>query len=179
MKRTATTDAKVKEMINRIPRAGIAVTSDGLRTVITQSLGDKNEAEGVGQDGADRGNSKGEGAAQRAVIDYLLAKPRLAEALDNDTSRVVQCTGQECSPTGSHTVVNPPHTQQWGRDSGKKDEGAGLDDNQNKDKGVGLNGNVIKDQGAGPDRNVIKDEPAGLDRGMIEDEPAGLDKNIT
>ena len=39
------TDAKVKEMIDRIQRAGNAVTSDGLRMVIAQSLGDENEAE--------------------------------------------------------------------------------------------------------------------------------------
>ena len=151
MKVTAMTDAKVKEMIDRIQRAGIGVTSDGLRMVIAQSLGDKNEAEGMGQGGADKGDSKGEGAAQRAVIDYLLAKPRLAEAPDEDSSTVVQCTGQDRSPTGSRTVVNPLHTQHRGRDSMNKDEGAGLDDNENKDKGAGLNGNVIKDQGAGPE----------------------------
>ena len=46
MKVTAMTDAKLKEMITSIQRAGSAVTSDGLRMVITKSLGD--EAEGVG-----------------------------------------------------------------------------------------------------------------------------------
>ena len=74
------TDAKVKEMIGRIQRAGITVTSDKLRMVIAQSLGDKNEAEGMGQGGADKGDLEGKGAAQRAEIDYLLAEPRLAEA---------------------------------------------------------------------------------------------------
>ena len=100
---------------------------------------------------ADEGDSQGEGAAQRAEIDYLLAEPRLAEAPDYDSSTVVQCTGQDCSPMGPRAVVNPPYTQHRGRDSMNKDEGAGLDDNENKDKGVGLNGNVIKDQGAGPE----------------------------
>ena len=46
MKVTAMTDAKVKEMIDRIQNASITVTSDGLRMVIVQSLGDENEAEG-------------------------------------------------------------------------------------------------------------------------------------
>ena len=57
----------------RIQRAGIAVTSNGLRMVIAKSLGDKNEAEGVGQGEADEGDSEGEGVAQRAKIYYLLA----------------------------------------------------------------------------------------------------------
>ena len=46
MKVTAMTDTKVKEMIDRIQNASITVTSNGLRTVIVQSLGDENEAEG-------------------------------------------------------------------------------------------------------------------------------------
>jgi hypothetical protein len=151
MKVTVMTDAKLKEMIASIQRAGTAVTSDGLRMVIDKSLGDENKAEGMGQGGADEGDSEGEGAAQRAKIDYLLAKPRLAEAPDEDSSTVLQCTGQDRSPTGSRTVVNPLHTQPRGRDSMNKAEGAGLDDTENKDKGAGLNGNVIKDQGAGPE----------------------------
>ena len=44
MKVTAMTDAKLKEMIARIQKAGIAVTSDGLRMVIAKSLGDENKA---------------------------------------------------------------------------------------------------------------------------------------
>ena len=125
MKVTAMTDAKVKEIIDRIHRAGIAVTSDGLRMIIAQSLGDKNKAEGQG--GADKGDSEGEGAAQRAEIDYLLAEPRLAEAPNDDSSAVVQCTRQDRSPTGSCTMVNPPHTQHRGRYSKNEDKGAGVE----------------------------------------------------
>ena len=61
--------------------------------MIAQSLGDKNKAKG------------------EAEIDYLLAKPRLAEAPDDDYSTVVQCTGQDRFPTGSRSMVNPSHTQ--------------------------------------------------------------------
>ena len=61
MKVTAMTDAKVREMIAGIQRAGIAVTSDGLRKVIAKSLEDKNEAEGEGQGRADKGDSEGQG----------------------------------------------------------------------------------------------------------------------
>jgi hypothetical protein len=57
------TDAKLKEMIASIQRAGTAVTSDRLRMVIDKSLRDENEAEGMGQGGADEGDSEGEGAA--------------------------------------------------------------------------------------------------------------------
>ena len=78
MKVTTMTDAKLKEMIANIQRAGIVVTSDGLRMVIAKSLRDENEAKGRGQGGADEGDSEGEGAAQRAESNYLLAKPRLA-----------------------------------------------------------------------------------------------------
>ena len=42
-------EALPKVDLARIQRAGIAVTSDGLRMVIAKSVGDKNEAEGVGQ----------------------------------------------------------------------------------------------------------------------------------
>ena len=62
MKVTVMTNAKVKERIDRIQRAGIAVTGDGLRMAIAQNLGDQNEAEG------------------EADNDYLPAEPRLAEA---------------------------------------------------------------------------------------------------
>ena len=65
-------------MIARIQRAGIAVTSDGLRMVIAKSLEDENEVGGRG--GADKDDSEGEGAAQRGKNDYLLAEPRLVEA---------------------------------------------------------------------------------------------------
>ena len=140
MKVIAMTDAKVKEMIARIQRASIAVTSEELRMVIAKSLGEENEAEGVGQGGADEGDSEGKGAAQWAEIDYLLAEPRLAEAPDYDSSTVVQCTGQDCSPTGPRTVVNPPYTQHRGHDSVNKDKGVGLDGNENEDKGAGLHG---------------------------------------
>ena len=80
MKVTVMTDAKLKEVIARIQRAGILVTSDELRMVIAKSLGDENEAEGMGQGGADEGGSEGEGEAQRAEIDCLLDEPRRAEA---------------------------------------------------------------------------------------------------
>ena len=136
--------------------------------VIAKSLGDENEAEGVGQGGADEGDSGGEGGAQRAEIDYLLAKPRLAEAPDDDSSTVVQCTGQDHSPKGPRAVVNPPYTQCRGSDSVNKDEGAGLDGNRTEDESAGL-GRKIKDQGAGPDGNMIEDEPAGLNGNMTED----------
>ena len=63
MKVTVMTDAKVKEMIDRIQRAGITVTSDRLRIVIAQSLGDENKAKGEGQGGADKGDSEGKGTA--------------------------------------------------------------------------------------------------------------------
>ena len=149
MKVTEMTDVELKEMITRIQKAGIAVTSEGLRMVIAKSLRDENEAEGVGQGRADKGDSEGESAARRAEIDYLLAEPRLAEAPDNDSSTVVQCTGQDRSPMGPRAVVNPPYTQHRGRDSVNKDEGAGLDSKRNEDKGAGLNRNVIKDQRRG------------------------------
>jgi hypothetical protein len=168
MKVTVMTDAKLKEMIASIQRASTTVTSDGLRMVIDKSLGDENEAEGMGQGGADEGDSEGKGAAQRAKIDYLLAEPRLAEAPDDNSSTVVQCTGQDCSPTGPRAVVNPPYTQHRGRDSINKDEGAGLDGNMTEDEPTGLGGK-IKDQGAGPDGNMIEDEPAGLNGNMTED----------
>ena len=58
MKVTVMTDAKLKEMIASIQRAGIAVTSDGLRMVNAKSLGDENEAEGVGQGEAAEGDSE-------------------------------------------------------------------------------------------------------------------------
>jgi hypothetical protein len=113
MKVTVMTDAKLKEMIASIQRAGTAVISDGLRMVIDKSLRDENEAEGMRQGGADEGNSEGEGAAQQAKINYLLAEPRLAEALDNDSSAVVQSTGQDCSPhcrsLESGTFWHPSH----------------------------------------------------------------------
>ena len=94
------TNGKVRELIVRIQGAGIVVTSDGLRMVIAKSLWDENEAEGVGQGGADKGDSEGKGAAQQAEIDYLLAEPRLAKAPDNDSSTVVQSTGQDRYPRG-------------------------------------------------------------------------------
>ena len=175
MKATEMMDAKVKEMIARIQRAGIAVTSDGLRMVIGKSLGDKNKAEGVGQGRAHEGDSEGESAAQWAEIDYPLAKPRLVEAPNNDSSTVVQSTGQDRSPTGPCTMVNPPYTQHRGRDNLNKDVEAGLDSNENEDKGAGLNRNMTKDHGAGLDGNMIEDEPVGPYGNLIKDEPAGLD----
>jgi hypothetical protein len=78
MKVTEMTDGKVKEMIARIQRAGIAVTSDGLRMAIAKSLEDENEAEGKGRGGADEDDAEGEGAAQWGENDYLLAEPRQA-----------------------------------------------------------------------------------------------------
>ena len=81
MKVTEMTDVMVREMIARIQKAGIAVTSDGLRMVIAKSLKDENKAAGVGRGRADKGDSEGEGAAQRDENDYLLAEPRLVEAL--------------------------------------------------------------------------------------------------
>ena len=47
MKVTEMTDVKVKEMIARIQKTGIAVTSNRLRMVIAKSLEDKNKAEGM------------------------------------------------------------------------------------------------------------------------------------
>ena len=106
MKVTVMTDAKVKKMIDRIQRASIAVKSDGLRMVIAQSLWDENKAEGQGE--VDKGDSEVKGTAQRAEIDYLLAKPRLAEAPDAEYSTVVQCTSQDRSPTGSAQWLTLP-----------------------------------------------------------------------
>ena len=74
MKVTKMTDVKVKEMIARIREAGNTLTSNLLQTVITKSHEDggdrkgergrrgENKAEGVEQDGADKGDSEGEGA---------------------------------------------------------------------------------------------------------------------
>jgi hypothetical protein len=45
MKVAAMTDAKVKERIDGIQRAGIAVTGDGLRMAIAQSIGDEAKGE--------------------------------------------------------------------------------------------------------------------------------------
>ena len=115
MKVTVMTDAKLKELIARIQRAGIAVTSDELRMVIGKSLEDESKAEGVGQGGADEGDSEGEGEAQRAEIDYLPAESGREEAPDDDSSTVVQCTNQDRSPTGRHQGggrVQPGHDQQ-------------------------------------------------------------------
>ena len=78
MKVMEMTDGKVKEMIARIQRAGIAVTSDGLRMAIAKSLEGENEAEGKGRGGADEDDAEAEGAAQWGENDYLLAEPRLA-----------------------------------------------------------------------------------------------------
>ena len=63
MKATEMTDTKVKEMIARIQRAGIAATSNRLRMAITKSLEDENEAEGRG--GADEDDSEGEARHSR------------------------------------------------------------------------------------------------------------------
>ena len=63
------TDTKLKEMIANIQTAGTAVTGDGLRMVIAQSLGEENKAEG------------------EADNDYLPAKPRLAEAPTTTTAQ--------------------------------------------------------------------------------------------
>ena len=45
MKVVAMTDTKVKERIDGIQRAGIAVTGDGLRMAIAQSIGDEAKGE--------------------------------------------------------------------------------------------------------------------------------------
>jgi hypothetical protein len=45
MKVVAMTDTKVKERIDGIQRAGIAVTGDGLRRAIAQSIGDEAKGE--------------------------------------------------------------------------------------------------------------------------------------
>jgi hypothetical protein len=59
----------------------------------------------LGQSIGDEAVAEGE-----ADNDYLLAKPRPAEAPDYDYSTVVQCTGQDCSPIDSRTIVNTSHT---------------------------------------------------------------------
>ena len=86
------TDVKVKEMIARIREAGNTLTSNLLQTVIAKSHEDgrdrkgergrrgENEAEGVEQGGADKGDSEGEGAVQQDENDYLLADPRPSTA---------------------------------------------------------------------------------------------------
>ena len=96
---------------------------------------------------------------------YPLALPRLVEAPNYDSSTVVQCTGQDRSPTGPRTLVNPPYTQHRGGDDMNKDEPVGLDGNAIKDEPAGLDGNGNKDGGAGQD-NKVKGEGAGRSRGV-------------
>ena len=122
MKVTEMVDVMVTEMITRIQKAGIAVTSDGLMMVIAKSLEDENEAEGVGRGGADKGDSEGEGAAQWDKNDYLLAEPRLVEApqLRLQHSRAVHRSGS--FPNGA------PYSRYWavlGRRQSEQGQGSG------------------------------------------------------
>ena len=121
---------------------------------MTPDSGAGDRCKGTGRDKAGNlktlGSGAGDrckGAAQRNKNYYPLAKPRLVEAHDSDSSTVVLCTGQVRSPPGPLTAVNPPYTQHLINNSGNEIEGklAGPDGNVIE----AGQGNLVQDVGAG------------------------------
>ena len=163
-----------KEMIARNQKAGDMRTSNRQQMLIAKNHEDENKAEGEERGGADKGDIEGEGAAQRNENDYPLVEPRLVEAHDSDSSTVVRCTGQVCSPIGPLAVNNPPYTQHLSNDSVSKDKGAGLDDSV-QGAGAGLE-NRSKGAGAGLDE-AEQGAGAGLDN-SVQGVGTGLDDAV-